>query len=69
MPAAATLRRSVEQEPVYWFCRLDEALNRADEVGAERARSELEPLGVRVDYDPRPATVKLSASIAAGAGR
>jgi predicted short-subunit dehydrogenase-like oxidoreductase (DUF2520 family) len=42
--------RSVIDQPVYWFCLLEEAVGRGDLQAAAKAQRELARLGVCVAY-------------------
>jgi hypothetical protein len=45
--------------PLYWFAKLEAAVERGDHQGAARAQRQLARLGVRVQYgrpQPRPRT-------------
>jgi hypothetical protein len=42
--------RSVTDQPIYWFCLLEEAMDRGDLEAAAAAQRELARLGVRVAY-------------------
>jgi hypothetical protein len=47
--------RPPTEEPVYWFVRLEQALDKGDFVAAQHATDELKRLGVHVRYGrPRP---------------
>jgi hypothetical protein len=41
------------EQPVYWFCKLEDAMDRGDLQDAAEAQRELARLGVRVTYDRR----------------
>jgi hypothetical protein len=46
---------SATEQPVYWFCLLEEAMDRGDLEAAAEAQRELARLGLRVAYDRRGA--------------
>jgi hypothetical protein len=48
--AATADDRSVTEQPVYWFCLLEEAMDRGDFEAATKAHRELARLGLRVAY-------------------
>jgi hypothetical protein len=57
MSAAADSRQTIDW-PVWWFVRLEAAVERGDHQAAARAQRELERLGVRVAYGRPPAQRK-----------
>lgn len=49
--------RSAKEQPIYWFCLLEQAVEDGDFTAAAEAQRELARLGVRVHYGRRrPAT-------------
>jgi hypothetical protein len=54
MPAAARDQRTIDW-PLWWFARLEAAVERGDHATAAKAQRELERLGVSVRYGVRPA--------------
>jgi hypothetical protein len=51
----ATAQEPVIEWPVWWFVRLEAAVERGDHAAAAEAQRELEHLGVQVRYGrPRP---------------
>jgi hypothetical protein len=47
----ATDEVSYADQPVYWFCKLEDAMDRGDLQTAAAAQRELARLGLRVAYD------------------
>ena len=52
--SAATPNQTIDW-PVWWFVRLEAAVERGDHQAAAEAQRELARLGVRVSYGRRPA--------------
>jgi hypothetical protein len=55
MSVALLTKPAVTELPVYWFVRLEKAVEEGDHQAAAEAQRELSRLGVRVSYG-RPAT-------------
>ena len=54
MPEATTQDSDTRDWPLYWFARLEQAVNDGDHEAAAVAQRELAKLGVRVQYGRPP---------------